>query len=93
MFSTFFSFEIKAWLRLPMPWIFLFVFTLMTFSATVSDDVQIGGSYGNVWKNAPFVAQNWYVVFYPLAIARRAFLMAPPSAILRTTLLKSFPPL
>ena len=58
MFSTFFSFEIRAWLRSPMPWIFLFVFALMTFGATVSDDVQIGGSYGNVWKNAPFVAQN-----------------------------------
>ncbi|MFN0174253.1 MAG: M1 family aminopeptidase [Saprospiraceae bacterium] len=68
MFSTFFSFEIKAWLRSPMPWIFLFVFTLMTFGATVSDDVQIGGSYGNVWKNAPFVAQNWYVVFSILSL-------------------------
>ncbi len=63
MFTTFFKFEIKSWLRSPMPWIFLFVFALLTFSATVSDDVHIGGSYGNVWKNAPFVAQNWYAVF------------------------------
>ena len=68
MLSTFFKFEIKAWLRSPMPWIFLFVFALMTFGATVSDDVQIGGSYGNVWKNAPFVAQNWYVVFSILSL-------------------------
>jgi hypothetical protein len=46
-----------------MPWIFMFVFALISFSASVSDDVSIGGSYGNVWKNAPFVAQNWYSVF------------------------------
>ncbi|MCC6281985.1 MAG: hypothetical protein IT262_15385 [Saprospiraceae bacterium] len=63
MFKTFFQFEIKSWLRSPMPWIFLFVFAFLCFSASVSDDVSIGGSYGNVWKNAPFVAQNWYAVF------------------------------
>lgn len=68
MFSTFFSFEIRAWLRSPMPWIFLFVFAMLTFSATVSDDVSIGGSYGNVWKNAPFVAQNWYAVMSILSL-------------------------
>lgn len=63
MFTTFFAFELKSWLRSPMPWIFLFVFGLLTFGATVSDNVMIGGSYGNIWKNAPFVAQNWYGVF------------------------------
>jgi len=68
MFSTFFSFELRAWLRSPMPWIFLFVFALITFGATISDDVQIGGSYGNVWKNAPFVAQNWYSVMSILSL-------------------------
>jgi ABC-2 type transport system permease protein len=68
MLGTFFSFEIRAWLRSPMPWIFLFVFAMLTFSATVSDDVSIGGSYGNVWKNAPFVAQNWYAVMSILSL-------------------------
>lgn len=68
MLTTFFSFEIRAWLRSPMPWIFLFVFAMLTFSATVSDDVSIGGSYGNVWKNAPFVAQNWYAVMSILSL-------------------------
>ncbi|MFN0034786.1 MAG: ABC transporter permease, partial [Saprospiraceae bacterium] len=68
MFSTFFSFELRAWLRSPMPWIFMFVFGLMSFGGTVSDDVTIGGSYGNVWKNAPFVAQNWYSVFSILSL-------------------------
>ncbi len=68
MFSTFFSFEIKNWLRAPMPWIFMFVFGMLAFSGTVSDDVMIGGSYGNVLKNAPFVAENWYAVFSILSL-------------------------
>ncbi|MEI6409772.1 MAG: M1 family aminopeptidase [Bacteroidota bacterium] len=68
MFNTFFKFEIKSWLRSPMPWIFLFIFGLLCFFGTISDDVTIGGSYGNVWKNAPFVAQNWYAVFSLLSI-------------------------
>ncbi len=68
MFSTFFSFEIKTWLRAPMPWIFMFVFGMLAFSGTISDDVQIGGSYGNVLKNAPFVAENWYGVFSILGL-------------------------
>jgi len=68
MFSTFFRFELKSWLRAPLPWIFLIVFGILAFSASVSDDVSIGGSYGNIWKNAPFVAQNWYGVFSLLSL-------------------------
>ncbi len=66
--NTFFTFELRAWLRSPMPWIFLLILALLTFSATVSDQVSIGGGYGNVWKNAPFVAQNWYAVFSLLTL-------------------------
>ena len=68
MFSTFFSFELRSWLRSPMPWIFMFIIGLMCFFGTISDEVTIGGSYGNVWKNAPFVAQNWYAVFSIICI-------------------------
>jgi len=68
MFRTFFTFELKSWLRSPMPWIFLFIIALLCFFATISDQVSIGGSYGNVWKNAPYVAQNWYGVFSLLSI-------------------------
>jgi len=68
MFNTFFKFELKSWLRSPMPWIFLFIFGLLCFFGTISDEVTIGGSYGNVWKNAPFVAQNWYAVFSLMSI-------------------------
>jgi ABC-2 type transport system permease protein len=68
MFKTFFTFEIRTWLRSPMPWIFLLLIAFLTFGATVSDQISIGGGYGNVWKNSPFVAQNWYAVFSLIAL-------------------------
>jgi ABC-2 type transport system permease protein len=68
MLSTFFNFELRAWLRTPMPYIFLLVFGLLAFGGTISDDVSIGGSFGNIKKNAPFVAQTWYSVFSLLAV-------------------------
>jgi hypothetical protein len=46
-----------------MPWIFLAIIALFCFGGTISDQISIGGSFGNVHKNAPFVAQNWYGVF------------------------------
>jgi ABC-2 type transport system permease protein len=60
MFSTFFSFEIKQWLRSPMLYIFLFIFTLLVFGATSSDNISIGGSTGNVHKNAPHTIFQFY---------------------------------
>ena len=68
MFKTFFQFELRSWLRSPMPWIFLFIIGLLSFFGTISDEVTIGGSFGNVWKNAPFVTQNWYAAFSLLCI-------------------------
>jgi ABC-2 type transport system permease protein len=68
MFSTFLRFEWRHWLRAPMPWTFLFIFAFFTGAATVSDSVTIGGSFGNIHKNAPFVIQNWYAVFSLLAL-------------------------
>lgn len=68
MFKSFFKFELKTWLRAPMPWIFLVIFALISLLATVSDSVSIGGSFGNVKKNAPFVAENWYAVFSILSL-------------------------
>ena len=62
MFKTFFTFELKSLLRAPLPWIFCFVLGLLAFGATAADSVQIGGSYGNIWKNAPFVVQNFYAI-------------------------------
>ncbi|MBX2891411.1 MAG: hypothetical protein KF734_10815 [Saprospiraceae bacterium] len=68
MFRTFFSFELRSWLRSPMPWIFMLIIGLLCLFGTISDQVTIGGSFGNVWKNAPFVAQNWYAVFSLICI-------------------------
>jgi hypothetical protein len=55
MFKTFFLSEIKFSLRQPMVYIFLVLIGLLVFAATVSDNVQIGGSVGNVYRNAPHV--------------------------------------
>src|SRR6185436_19247570 len=62
MFFSIFKFEIRYWLRQPMVYIFLFVIALLVFGATASDSVQIGGSIGNVHKNAPYVVENWYAL-------------------------------
>jgi ABC-2 type transport system permease protein len=61
-------FELRSWLRTPMPYIFLIIFGLMSFGGTISDQLQIGGSFGNIKKNAPFVAQSWYSIFSLLAV-------------------------
>jgi ABC-2 type transport system permease protein len=58
----FFIFEINRWLRAPMVWIFLGVVTLLVFGAVASDNISIGGGSGNVFKNAPYVVQQWYGV-------------------------------
>ena len=45
-----------------MAYIFLFINALLIFGATSSDSVQVGGSIGNVHKNAPYVVENFYAV-------------------------------
>ena len=52
--------ELRYWLRTPMIWIFLLINTLLVFFAAASDNVQIGGSIGNIHKNSPFVIANFY---------------------------------
>ena len=55
MFKTFFITEIKYSLKQPMVYIFLGLLTLFVFGATASDNIIIGGSVGNVYKNAPHI--------------------------------------
>lgn len=62
MFWKIFRFEIRYWLSQPMVYIFLFINALLIFGATSSDSVTVGGSVGNVNKNAPFVVENFYAV-------------------------------
>ncbi|WP_066630429.1 ABC transporter permease/M1 family aminopeptidase [Labilibacter marinus] len=55
MFKIFLFSEIRYALRQPMVYIFFILFTLLVFGATVSDNIQIGGAVGNVYRNAPHV--------------------------------------
>jgi ABC-type transport system involved in multi-copper enzyme maturation permease subunit len=56
----FISHELKYWLKTPMIWVFLFINTLFVFGAVASENVQIGGSIGNIHKNAPYEIQTFY---------------------------------
>ncbi len=55
MFSAVLLFELRYQLKRPLLWLVAFFFALMTFGATSSDSVQIGGAIGNIHRNAPWV--------------------------------------
>ncbi|WP_033961237.1 M1 family aminopeptidase [Psychroserpens jangbogonensis] len=63
MFKTFFLSELKYTLKQPMVYIFIFVLALMEFFATVSDNVQIGGAIGNVYRNSPYTITIHITIF------------------------------
>ena len=48
-------FEVTHQVRQPLVWVMTLFFFLLTFFATISDSVQIGGGIGNIHRNAPFV--------------------------------------
>ncbi len=58
----FFLFELKYWLRQPMVYVFFLINTLIIYGATYSDQITVGGSFGNIHKNAPFVIMTYYSV-------------------------------
>ena len=60
--TTFFFSEIKRAFRSPMVYVFFAVFGLLAFLAVVSDSVVIGGSVGNVYKNAPHIITSYTLV-------------------------------
>ena len=68
MFRHIFTFELRYWLRQPMVWVFMLVNILMFTWATASDDLTIGGSFGNIFKNAPYVIQNQFGVWSIFAL-------------------------
>ena len=53
MFGSIALFELRYQLRNPVFWVALVIFFLLTFGATASESIQIGGG-GNVKVNAPF---------------------------------------
>ncbi|WP_435417875.1 ABC transporter permease subunit [Parerythrobacter aurantius] len=52
MFGKIARFELRYQLRNPVFWVALVIFFLLTFGATASESIQIGGG-GNIHKNAP----------------------------------------
>jgi hypothetical protein len=63
MFKTFFLSELKYTLKQPMVYIFMFVLGLLEFFATVSDNVQVGGAIGNVYRNSPYTLTIHITIF------------------------------
>ncbi|MCP4884136.1 MAG: hypothetical protein GY908_10115 [Flavobacteriales bacterium] len=63
MFKTFFFSELKYTLKQPMVYIFIFILALMEFFATVSDNVQVGGAIGNVYRNSPYTITIHVTIF------------------------------
>ena len=62
MFTTFFSFEIRYYLRQTMLYIFLSVVTFLIYLAVSGDSVTVGGALANTYRNSPYVIQNFYAV-------------------------------
>lgn len=75
MFKEFFIKEITMALKRPMIYIFLLIITLMVFGAVATDNVVIGGTVGNVYKNAPHVITNYVAILsiFGLMIATAFF--------------------
>ncbi|MCB0381645.1 MAG: hypothetical protein KDD24_10340, partial [Flavobacteriales bacterium] len=75
MFLEFLKLEIDSAIRKPMIYIFFFVMALLVFMAVVSDNVVIGGTVGNVYKNAPYVITNYVAILsiFGLLIAAAFF--------------------
>ncbi|MFT6829035.1 MAG: ABC-2 type transport system permease protein, partial [Roseivirga sp.] len=75
MFKIFFLKELGDALKRPMVYIFMFVIALLVFFAVVSDSVQIGGSVGNVNRNAPYIITTFITVMsiFGLLIAAAFF--------------------
>jgi ABC-2 type transport system permease protein len=63
MIREFFKFELREQLRSPLMWLLAALFGLLAFGALSSDAVQVGGSIGNVHRNAPTVIAQFFGVF------------------------------
>jgi hypothetical protein len=62
MLAEIFRFEVRYHLKQLVFYVCLVIFFLLTFGAVTSDSVQIGGSIGNVNRNAPFVIMQFLLV-------------------------------
>jgi ABC-2 type transport system permease protein len=62
MLQEIFRFEVRYHLKQLVFYVCLVLFFLLTFGAVTSDTVRIGGSIGNVNRNAPFVIMQFLLV-------------------------------
>jgi ABC-2 type transport system permease protein len=60
----FFWFEIRYWLRSVMLWVFTAIVAFMAMMAMSTDQVTIGAAIGNTYRNAPFVVEQYYSIFW-----------------------------
>ncbi|WP_312252484.1 M1 family aminopeptidase [Stenotrophomonas sp.] len=68
MILTFFRFELREQLRSPLLWLLALLFAALAFAAASSEAVQIGGSLGNVHRNAPIVIARFMGIFTMLCM-------------------------
>jgi ABC-2 type transport system permease protein len=68
MFTEFLKFDLRYQWRTPLLWIGIAAFAFAAFGAVTSDAIQIGGSIGNVHRNAPFVIVQWMNLFTILGL-------------------------
>tara|TARA_B110000444_G_C18848206_1_gene603551 strand:+ start:1694 stop:5272 length:3579 start_codon:yes stop_codon:yes gene_type:complete len=62
MFKNFFLSELKYSFKQPMLYLFFLIVFLLVFGATASDNVTIGGSVGNVFRNAPNIVTIYSLI-------------------------------
>ena len=62
MFKIFFLSELRYSFRNPMVYLFFLIVFLVVFGANVSDNIVIGGSIGNVYRNAPNVITTFSII-------------------------------
>src|SRR6202034_1318797 len=60
----FFLFEIRYCLKSTMLWVFTAIVALMVLLAMSTDQLTIGGAIGNTYRNAPFVVEQYYSIFW-----------------------------
>ncbi len=62
MFIEFLKLELKTAFKSPMLYIFFLIVALMCFGAVGSDNVQIGGAVGNVFRNSPYTLTTFTLI-------------------------------
>lgn len=68
MILAFLRFELREQLRSPLLWLLAGLFALLGFGAASSDAIQIGGSIGNIHRNAPTVVATLMTAFTMLGL-------------------------